>query len=54
MKSPPRLTMWGWIALLLILWMFAKVPLGNQIIKYGIILLILLLLLMNAKQFAVQ
>ena len=49
-----HLTVWGWIALILVLWVFSKVPIGNEILRYAILLLILLLVLINVNQLAVN
>lgn len=54
MQIVPRLTIWGWIALLFGILVFIKIPIGNQIVRYALLLIILLLVLMNIKSFTVQ
>lgn len=54
MQIVPHLTIWGWIALLFGILVFIKIPIGNQIVRYALLLIILLLVLMNIKSFAVQ
>lgn len=42
------LSVWGWVGLFLVLWLLSKTSVGNQMIRYGVLLLILLIVLMNA------
>ena len=48
------LTIWGWVLLLVILWVVSKTLIGNQVLRYGVLLLILVLVLMNTNQFVSQ
>ncbi len=50
--TTPKLTAWGWLALILVLWIIAKIPLGNEIFRYYVMLLIFLLILINLNELA--